>query len=104
MDIVVGIVEVVWLHLFLTEIRSKYWEDKQGGCPWVAQTVERLTSDQVMISRFLSSSPVLGSVFADSSEPGACFTFCVSLSLSLPCWCSVSLSKINLKKKEEEDK
>ena len=27
---------------------------------------------------------------ADSSEPGACFRFCVSLSLTLPCSCSVS--------------
>ena len=33
---------------------------------------------------------------ADSSEPGACFRFCVSLSLCpSPCSCSVSLSKIN---------
>ena len=29
---------------------------------------------------------------ADSSEPGACFEFCVSLSLPLPCSCSLSLS------------
>ena len=28
---------------------------------------------------------------ADSSEPGACFGFCVSLSLTLPRSCSVSL-------------
>ena len=28
---------------------------------------------------------------ADSSEPGACFRFCVSLSLTLPRSCSVSL-------------
>ena len=48
---------------------------------------------------------------ADSSEPGACFRFCVSLSLSLslslclplPCLCSLSLSlplsKLNKLKK-----
>ena len=30
---------------------------------------------------------------ADSSEPGACFRFCVSLSLPLPGSCSVSLSQ-----------
>ena len=35
---------------------------------------------------------------ADSSEPGACFRFCVSLSLPLPHLRSVSLSKINIKK------
>ena len=36
-------------------------------------------------------------VCADSLEPGACFTFCVSLSLSLllPHSCSVSVSEIN---------
>ena len=27
---------------------------------------------------------------ADSSEPGPCFRFCVSLSLTLPCSCSAS--------------
>ena len=43
---------------------------------WVAQSVECPTSAQVMISRSMSSSPC-----ADSSEPGACFRFCVSLSL-----------------------
>ena len=36
---------------------------------------------------------------ADSSEPGACFRFCLPLSLSLPCLLShslpLSLSKIN---------
>ena len=29
----------------------------------------------------------------DSSEPGACFRFCVSLSLTLPCSCSLSVSR-----------
>ena len=44
---------------------------------------------------------------ADSSEPGACFGFCVSLSLSLPLPClhpvSLSPSKIHIKifKKKE---
>ena len=39
---------------------------------------------------------------ADSSEPGACFRFCVSLSLPLSHLCSVSLclSKINKRKKK----
>ena len=37
---------------------------------WVAQSVGRPTSAQVMISRFLSSSPALGSVLvAQSLEP-----------------------------------
>ena len=34
-------------------------------------------------------------LWADSSEPGACFRFCLPLSLTLPCSCSVSVSKIN---------
>ena len=34
-------------------------------------------------------------LWADSSEPGACFGFCVSLSLTLPRSCSVSLSLKN---------
>ena len=40
------------------------------GGAWVAQSVERLTSAQVMISRFVSSSPTSGSVLtARSLEP-----------------------------------
>ena len=37
---------------------------------------------------------------ADSSEPGACFGFCLPLSLCLPCSCSVSKINKTLKKKE----
>ena len=44
---------------------------------WVAQSVKRLTSAQVIISRGLSSSPVLGFVLIAWSWPGI-------LSLSLP--------------------
>ena len=50
---------------------------------WEAQSVECPTSAQVMISRFVSLSPMLGSVVTTwSLEPG----FCVSLSL----WPSVT--------------
>ena len=63
---------------------------------WVAQPVKRPTKAQVMISLFVGLSPVSGS---DSSESGACFRFCLSVSLSLPLLCSWSvslcLSKIN---------
>ena len=58
---------------------------------WVALSVERPTSAQVMISRFVSSSPVSG-LCTDSSEPGACFGFCLLLSLPLPCLLSLSFS------------
>ena len=47
---------------------------------WVAQSVKRLTSAQVMISRFVTSSPELGSVLtAQSLEPAS-----DSVSPSLP--------------------
>ena len=55
-------------------------KDSRGA--WVAQLVELLTSAQVMVSHFMSSSPVLGSVLTNSSEPGTCFGFCLSLSPS----------------------
>ena len=47
---------------------------------WLAQSVGQLTSAQVMILQSVSSSPRIG-LCADSTEPGACFGFCVSLSL-----------------------
>ena len=51
-----------------------------GAC--VAQSVERPTSAQVMISRFVSSSPASGSVLTDQSlEPAS---DSVSPSLSIP--------------------
>ena len=58
---------------------------------WVAQLVKRPTSAQVTISWFVSSSPVSGSC-ADSSEPGACLGFCVSLCLCPSPSCVLSLS------------
>ena len=59
--------------------------------------VKRLTSAQVMISRFLSLSPTSGSVLtAQSLEPAS---DSVSPSLSAPpSLALVSLSKINIKK------
>ena len=57
---------------------------------WVAQSVERLTSAQVMISRSVGSSPASGSVLtAQSLEPA--FGFCVSLSLCPSPACTLSL-------------
>ena len=56
---------------------------------WVAQSVERLTLAQVMISGSVSSSPVSGSVLtAQSLEPVQ--ILCLPLSLALPRSCSVS--------------
>ena len=70
---------------------------RRSRSAWVAQSVERMTSAQIMISWFVSLSPVSGSVL--TAQPGACFRFCVSLSLFAPpsptlCLC-LSLSKMN---------
>ena len=70
----------------------------KGWGAWVAQPVKRLTSTQVTISPSVSSSPRVG-LWADGSEPGACFRFRVSLSLCpAPVHAhalSLSVSKIN---------
>ena len=64
-----------------------YLKIKYVGDAWVAQSVKRLTSAQVMISWFVSLSPVLGSVLtalepaSDSVSP--CLSDPLSLSLSL---------------------
>ena len=59
---------------------------------WMAQSVKCLTSAQVTISQFVSSSPVLCSVLiAQSLEPGTCFGFYVSLSLCPSAACTLSL-------------
>ena len=48
------------------------------GAPGWLSRFKRPTSAQVMISRFVSSSPASGSVL--TTESGTCFRFCVSLS------------------------
>ena len=53
----------------------------------MAQSLERLTSAQVMVSQFVGWNPATGSVLT-AQKPGACFRFCISLSLSF----SLSLS------------
>ena len=58
---------------------------------WVAQSVERPTSAQVMISWFVSSSPGSGSVLTATQSLEPVFRFWVSLSLPLSHSCSVSL-------------
>ena len=66
---------------------------------WVAQSIKHPTLAQVMISRFVGSSPASGSVLtARSLEPGAWSlepasdSVSPSLSLFLPHLCSVSIS------------
>ena len=65
---------------------------------WVAQSVGPPTSAQVMISRFVSSSPASGSVLTAQSLEPALDSVCLLLSLFLPALHSVSLS-LSLKNK-----
>ena len=77
-----------WVHKYLKMLKMSHW---------VTQSVKGLTSAQVMTSRFMGLSPVLGSVLtaqnlqpaSDSVSP----SLCPSLARTL------SLSKINTKKK-----
>ena len=69
----------------------------------MAQLIERLTTAQVMISWFVGSSPARG-LCPDSSEPGPCFGFFVSLSLCPSPAHALSLSKLNKHKKIKKQK
>ena len=72
---------------------AKKFSDKSSTSrgAWVAQSVKRLTSAQVMISRFVSLSPVSGSVLtAQSPEPAS---DSVSPSLSAPPLLMLCLSR-----------
>ena len=65
--------------------------EKLGGA-WLAQSVVRPTSAQVMVLWFVTSSPALGSVLtARSLEPGS---DSVSLSLCPSPACALSLSSL----------
>ena len=90
------------LYLF-TEKPQDVKNNKYGGA-WMAQSVKRLTSAQVMISQSVSLSPTSGSVLtAQSLEPAA---DSVSPSLSFPSLaCALSLSQkyINIKKIKYKD-
>ena len=59
---------------------------------WLAQSVERPTSGQVMISQFVGSSPTSGSIL---TEKGLLWILCLSVSLSLSLSASPSPSKPN---------
>ena len=67
--------------------------EREGLGAWAAQVVKRQTSAQVMISRFVGSSPASGSLLsAQSLEPAS---DAVSPSLSAPPLLAVSLSLKN---------
>ena len=61
---------VLYNHVLLQEEGKLSFRREGDWGTWVAQVVKRLASAQVMISRFVSSSLVLGSVLtAQSLEP-----------------------------------
>ena len=66
---------------------------------WVAHSIVHPTSAQVVISRFVSSSPAVGSVLGAWS---LLQILCLPLFLPFPCLCSVSFcpSKMNKCKKK----
>ena len=73
-------------------LKEKLPEEKMRG-GWVAQSVKPPTSAQVMISRFMSSSPASGSVLtAQSLEPASDSVF---PPLCLYPTCALSLSVKN---------
>ena len=90
-----------------THALSPSFKNRYSGGAWVAQSVKCLNSAQVMISRFVSSSPTSDSVLtAQSLEPASdsvspflcpCPTRALSLCLSV----SVSVSQHKLKKKKK---
>ena len=53
----------LWLSILNLNLSGKlvFLRSDTAGGTWVAPSVERLTSAQVMISRFVSSSPAWGS-------------------------------------------
>ena len=88
----------------MSEVRSTA-QSRAGAPGWLSGWVSDFGSGHNL--RIRESEPSVG-LCADSSKPGACFGFCVSLSLSAPpllalCVC-VSLSKINIKKKKKKSR
>ena len=68
------------MYKLLLKLSNKKTSNPRGA--WVAQSVERQTSAQVMISQFMGSSPASGSVLTEQSlEPAS---DSVSPSLSAP--------------------
>ena len=73
---------------------------------WMAQVVQHSTSAHVMISQFVSSNPMSGSVLtawslkpaSDSVSPSLSFSLSLSLCPSPTHAFSLSLKKINIKK------
>ena len=85
----------VTLTLFFKYISPCFLEIRARWGTWVAQSFDFSSGHDLVVHEF---KPRMGPC-VDSSEPGACFRFCVSLSLcSSPSHAlSLSLSKTNIK-------
>ena len=79
------------------ESNKQLWKSPLWGA-WVAQSVRRPNSAQVLISGSVSSSPALGSVLTAWSLGPASDSVSPSLYPSSTCTLSPCLSKINIKK------
>ena len=74
------------------------YKDIKNHCfrsAWVAQLVKCLPLAQVMISKFISLSPTLGS---QMSVQNLLRILCPYLFLPLPCLCALSLSRASSQK------
>ena len=86
-----------WAHSSPTLSPFPYLQNNthRGALGWLSGlSIRRSISTQVMISPFVGSGPASGSG-VDSSEPGASFGFCASLSLCPSPAHTPSLSKIS---------
>ena len=83
---------------FIKVVRYKAMYKNHVWGAWVAQSVEHLTSAQVVISQFVSLSPASGSVLTAQSLEPASNSVSPSLSVPLPLVLCLFLSKINVKK------
>ena len=82
------------------DIRKLNKEKEPGAPGWVAQSVERPTSAQVMISRFVGLSPASGSVLTAQSLEPALDSVSPSLSVPPPLMLCLSVSvSLSLKNK-----
>ena len=82
-----------------TEIMMVFSLKSSGAPGWRSRLSVRLQPGHDLAVREFE--PRVG-LWADGSEPGACFRFCVSLSLPLPRSCSVSLCPKNKIKNVEK--
>ena len=88
--------------LFILTHFDQYPKNSENRGAWVAQSVERPTSAQVMISRSVGSSPTSGSVLTARSLESASDSVSPSLSAPPPLTLCVSPTYKCLKKKKKE--